>query len=75
MRGEFNNAHLDTICINWPQNIETTPDLKGLTPKSETALNIYWSETFNHGVHPFGHLLVFPLLFTSLRRAVKDGEE
>ena len=32
----------------------------------------------NHGIHPFGHLLIkdlvlmFPLLFTSLRRAVKD---
>ena len=27
----------------------------GLTPESEKYTKSYWPETFNHGVHPFGH--------------------
>ena len=71
--GEFNNAHLDTSFASIdPQNIETTPRLKGLTPKSETALNPIDQRPLTTVYIPLAIFLMFPL-FIYVFKTVSEG--
>ena len=72
---ELNNAHFDISFVWIDQIIMKICPIEETYPESENCTKSYWPESFNHGVDPLGISKMFPLIFTSVRWAVKDWAE